>query len=111
MPGQRAPGQKLINVPVDERFLGEIDAAIKESGYDNRAEFIRDAVVEKLTRSGYKVTVALSKAPPRFGKGGRYPKHQPDHHVVNNKISSTKASVSAKLLKKGVSSALKPDAK
>jgi Arc/MetJ-type ribon-helix-helix transcriptional regulator len=111
MPNQRAAGQKLINIPVDETFLAEIDSAIRQAGYDNRAEFVRDAVVEKLTRAGYKVTLRLSKAPPRFGKGGRYPAHRPDSYIVNEKPSSKTASGAAKLLKKGVASVPKPGAK
>lgn len=111
MPGQRAPGQKLINVPVDDAFLKEINEALKGAGYSNRAAFVRDAIVEKLLRAGYKVTVPLSKAPPRFGKEGKYPEHRPGHYVVHEATSSGKAAASAKVLKKGVSSVLKPGAK
>lgn len=111
MPGQRAPGQKLINVPVDEKFLSEIDSALKKSGCDNRAEFIREAIVEKLLREGYEVTAPLSKAPSRFGKGGRPPAIHIHHTVVNLAANSKKASASIKLLKKALPSAPKPDAK
>ena len=51
MPNQRAPGQKLLPIAVDEKFLRELDAGLGPAGYRNRSQFIRDAIIEKLLRA------------------------------------------------------------
>jgi hypothetical protein len=51
MPNQRAPGQKLLPIAVDEKFLRELDAGLAQAGYRNRSQFIRDAIIE-LERTG-----------------------------------------------------------
>lgn len=94
MPGQRAPGQKLINVPMTERFIEEIDAALPKAGYSDRSKFIRDAVFEKLDRLGFKPRADIALAPGRSGKGG-YPTHK-TAKILNNRglpVSSKVASV------------------
>jgi len=70
MPNQRAEGQKLINVPMKIKLIEELDAAAKDSGYEDRSKFIRDAIKEKLKRDGYHVSDDLFEPPSRFGKGG-----------------------------------------
>jgi hypothetical protein len=74
MPNQRAPGQKLINVPIDVAFIKIMDVAARAAGYDNRAEFIRDAIYEKLSLMNIEVPESIRNAPSRMGKGGRPPK-------------------------------------
>jgi|GEM_PF-705321 len=69
----RAPGQKLISVPMNEKFIEQIDAALHKVGYSDRSSFIRDAIVEKLHAGGIPIPVELSLAPSRTGKGGRPP--------------------------------------
>ena len=69
----RAPGQKLISVPMNEKFIEQIDAALHKVGYSDRSSFIRDAIVEKLHGGGIPIPVELSLAPSRTGKGGRPP--------------------------------------
>lgn len=71
MSNTRGPGQKLISVPMNEKFIEVIDAALPEMGYSDRSSFIRDAIVEKIQASGIEVSAALSLAPSRTGKGGR----------------------------------------
>jgi hypothetical protein len=50
VPNQRAPGQKLLPFAVSEKFIRELDAALAQTGYRNRSQFIRDAIIEKLAR-------------------------------------------------------------
>jgi len=45
---QRAKGQKLLPIAVDEKFIEELDAGLARAGYRNRSQFIRDAIIEKL---------------------------------------------------------------
>jgi hypothetical protein len=71
VPNQRAPGQKLISVPMFESFIKAIDRALRPLGYSDRSSFIRDAISEKLAADGIKIPVDLSTAPGRSGKGGR----------------------------------------
>jgi hypothetical protein len=73
----RAPGQKLISVPMNEKFIAQIDAALPVVGYSDRSSFIRDAILEKLRSAGIEISTALSLAPSRTGKGGRPPKPYP----------------------------------
>ena len=65
MPGQRAPGQKQVLTMFDERFLAEIDAAMRRAGYSDRSKFIRDAVYEKLKTHGVHVNYTMAMAPTR----------------------------------------------
>lgn len=96
MPGQRAPGQKLVPVPMTQEFIDTIDAALPRLGYSDRAKFIRDAVYEKLNRMGQRVPVELSIAPGRTAKG---PKPLPAPGRIVDKrgmpLSSKVASVAA----------------
>lgn len=73
MPGQRAPGQRLLNFPVKESFsllIGEGVKRCRECN-NNRSEFIRLAIVERLRRLGVHVPYGEDAAPSRAGKGGR----------------------------------------
>lgn len=72
----RSPGQKLIPVPVSEDFLAKVDKAMSEAGYGNRAQFIREAIYDKLQKTGVKLERALAQPPSRLGKGGR-PRKKP----------------------------------
>jgi len=74
MSNQRAIGQKLISVPMKEKFIEEIDKALEKIGYSDRSSFIRDAVSEKLRAAGVNLATELRLAPSRTGKGGR-PRH------------------------------------
>jgi Arc/MetJ-type ribon-helix-helix transcriptional regulator len=74
MPNQRAAGQKLINVPMSEKFIELLDGSVRRSGYSDRSKFIRDAIAEKLQRDGLDVpSVDEVLAPSRLGKGGPRP--------------------------------------
>ncbi|HYG35352.1 MAG TPA: ribbon-helix-helix domain-containing protein [Clostridia bacterium] len=53
-----------------QKFIDKIDEAVKQLGYDNRSQLVRDAIVEKLVAGGIKVPPELSQAPDRVGKGG-----------------------------------------
>jgi len=90
VPNQRAPGQKLMPIPVDEQFLRKLDAGMVHAGYQNRSQFVRDAIVEKLKRAGISIPKRLAVPPPRFRKDGeaapakiRYPSHQPAGYELN----------------------------
>ncbi|MGH7951282.1 MAG: ribbon-helix-helix domain-containing protein [Limisphaerales bacterium] len=91
MPNQRAPGQKLLPIAVDEKFLRELDAGLAQAGYRNRSQFIRDAIVEKLMRANVSLPAELALPPRRTGKRGavsksvRYPAHRPSGYELNDK--------------------------
>jgi hypothetical protein len=70
MPNQRAPGQKLVTVPMKEEFIAAIDSYVLDQG-TTKAALIRDAVYEKITRMGLPVPKNVSYAPGRTGKGGK----------------------------------------
>ena len=39
---------EMISMKLDERFLKEVDRVVKEENYQNRTEFIRSALREKV---------------------------------------------------------------
>jgi Arc/MetJ-type ribon-helix-helix transcriptional regulator len=71
VPNVRASGQKQVIVIMSEDFLTDIDGSVAALGFSNRAEFIRQAVLEKLAAAGVKVEKSKAAAPSRAGKGGR----------------------------------------
>lgn len=73
MRNERGTGQKLIPIPANERFIRELNDGFRKAGYSNRSQFIRDAIVEKLSRMGIEIPREISVAPDRIGKGGRPP--------------------------------------
>jgi len=90
MPNQRAPGQVLMPIPVDTKFLRELDSGMQRAGYKNRSQFVRDAVVEKLKRAGVTIPKELAMPPGRVGKNRpdtkvRYPIHQPSGYELNER--------------------------
>ncbi len=96
VPNQRAPGQKLLPIAVDEKFLRELDTGLTEAGYRNRSQFIRDAIIEKLKRAGVSLPKELALPPHRIGKTGdaspkfRYPAHKPSGVELNERAESKK---------------------
>ncbi|GEM_PF-2093535 len=89
VPNKRAPGQKLMPVPVDDQFLEELHAGMKRTGYQNRSQFVRDAIVEKLKRAGVIIPPELAVPPQRFYKGAPakivYPAHKPSGYELNER--------------------------
>jgi hypothetical protein len=92
MPNQRAPGQVLMPIPVDTKFLKELDSGMQRAGYKNRSQFVRDAVVEKLKKAGVTIPRELSMPPGRVGRLRaaaeakiRYPAHQPSGYELNER--------------------------
>jgi hypothetical protein len=102
MPNQRAPGQKLLPIAVDEKFLRELDAGLVQAGYRNRSQFIRDAIIEKLLRADISLSKDLALPPHRIGKGrgvsskSHYPVHRPSDYALNEKAASKKGVVSGR---------------
>ena len=102
MPNQRAPGQKLLPIAVDEKFLRELDAGLASAGYRNRSQFIRDAIIEKLLRADIPLSRDLALPPHRIGKNrgsatkGRYPAHRPSDYVLNEKADAKKSAIPAR---------------
>jgi hypothetical protein len=102
MPNQRAPGQKLLPIAVDEKFLRELDAGLGSAGYRNRSQFIRDAIVEKLLRADIVLPRELALPPNRLGKGrgtaakNRYPVHRPSEYALNEKADAKKGGTSGR---------------
>ena len=90
MSTQRAVGQKLISVPMKEKFIESIDQALEKIGYSDRSSFIRDAIAEKLRAAGVILPIELRLAPSRTGKGGR-PRHvQPAEPEVSASAAKRK---------------------
>jgi hypothetical protein len=75
---RRSPGQKLVNVPMDDKFVSVINDAVEKFNYSDRAKLIREAIAEKLERLGMNVPASIIVTPPRFGKGGRRQKEDKD---------------------------------
>lgn len=96
MPNQRAPGQKLLPIAVDEKFLRELDAGLGPAGYRNRSQFIRDAIIEKLLRADISLSRELALPPHRIGKGrgtaaqNRYPLYRSSEYALNEKAEAKK---------------------
>jgi hypothetical protein len=95
VPNKRAPGQKLLPIAVDEKFLRELDAGLAQAGYRNRSQFIRDAIVEKLKRAGVSLPKELAMPPHRTGKATdvpkfRYPAHKPSGFELNERAAPKK---------------------
>jgi len=117
MLGQRAEGQKLIPIPMTQKFIDSIDRAYRKLGYEDRAKFIRAAVREKLELMGYPVETEDPLAPNRT----QYRLNQ--KRTTASSLNETKkaaanyklgARAASKLLKKPVPSSAvppKPDAK
>jgi len=64
MPGQRAPGQTVIALALDQRLLALVDDARSRVGQD-RSTFIRLALVEYLEKAGVPTDRALAFSPDR----------------------------------------------
>ncbi len=88
MPGQRSKDQRLIPVPMSEEFVGEINAAVKKSGYPTRAQFIRDAIVEKITALGIKLPPGIGVPPPAFDRPKADRMGERSSGLYSGKISS-----------------------
>ena len=65
MPGKRAPGQKMITFWADAELLRAVDAARIKPPRQDRSQFIRASIVEKLERLGYQIDRDLALAPDR----------------------------------------------
>ncbi len=117
MPNQRAPGQKLLPIAVDEQFLRKLDAGLAQTGYRNRSQFIRDAIVEKLTRLGILLPKELALPPQRIGKSRtappkiHYPAHLPSGFALNERADSKSGSAPARPARKGAVARRHPAAK
>jgi hypothetical protein len=102
MPNQRAPGQKLLPIAVDEKFLRELDAGLGPAGYRNRSQFIRDAIIEKLLRANISLSRELALPPHRIGRSretpakSRYPGHRPSEYALNEKADGKKGGASGR---------------
>ncbi len=68
MPNQRSEGQRLINVPMHEDFIDEINSALRKAGFRDRSSFIRVAIQEKLLNLGIDVPASLVLAPSTVDK-------------------------------------------
>lgn len=52
----------------DEVFLREVDRAMRRAGYSERSRFIRDAVYEKLSALGIRLSHGVTLAPGRVSQ-------------------------------------------
>ncbi len=96
MPNRRAPGQKLLPVPVDAEFQRELESGLARAGYRNRSQFVRDAIVEKLTRAGIVLPKELAFPPNRYPRVAKtavpYPPHRTAALALNEKPALKKRS-------------------
>jgi len=74
----------LIPVPASDQFIARLKAGVKKAGYSNRSQFIRDAIIEKLDRSGIKLPAGLAK-PPIRGRRTRTAKPKAKRAVTTTK--------------------------
>ncbi len=97
MPSQRSKDQRLLNIAVKESFLVQVDEALAALKIPNRSEFVRLAILEKLTRLGVEIPEELGLPPMRAGKGGRrrlrpsvvkYPDHTKQVALVAERADS-----------------------
>jgi hypothetical protein len=66
MPGKRDPSQTIMSVSLSRKLLSVVDSArVKKLRGVNRAQFIRDALAEKLSRMGIDVPLEDIIAPDR----------------------------------------------
>jgi hypothetical protein len=65
MANQRAKDQKLLPIAAKQQFIAEMDAGLEQIGCANRSQFIRDAILEKLSRADIHIPRALAAAPGR----------------------------------------------
>ncbi len=65
---QRAADQTLIALPINKKLLALLDREMRKRGLNNRSEFVRQAIVEKLEAGGLHVPAGLGSAPPRPGQ-------------------------------------------
>jgi hypothetical protein len=100
MRNERGTGQKLIPIPANEKFIKELNDGFRKAGYSNRSQFIRDAIVEKLSRMGIEIPREFAVAPDRIGKGGR--QSVPAGKPAAKKAAANGASAHAKAAPKKV---------
>lgn len=76
----KTPRQKGLILMVSEEFLAELDAIWPKLGYDSRASFVRDAVVNELDRKKNPVADKYRACPgsgvPR-GRPKKYSSEEP----------------------------------
>ena len=68
MPARRTSGQKLVPIPMSQKFIDHLNAAVEKLNYGDRSKLVRDAIVEKLNREGIETPKSLAAAPVRVGK-------------------------------------------
>jgi len=90
MGGKRSANQKGILLVLDEAFRQKIDEAVAANGYDNRTQFIKEAVYEMLLALKLPLPAKFIASPSRKGKGGK-PSHKsyPLIHVENAAVAET----------------------
>ena len=49
---------EMITIKMDDRFLGDVDSVVQKEGYQNRTEFIRNALREKVEESKLREAMA-----------------------------------------------------
>jgi Arc/MetJ-type ribon-helix-helix transcriptional regulator len=74
---------------MDEAFISSIDEGVRITGAENRSDFIRDAVYEKLQRAGLRIPRHLASAPGRTRKA-HYVRGSMAPHTMNEKPEAGK---------------------
>ena len=84
-----------------ESFVDVIDKSVPQLGYGDRSKFIRDAIREKLARDKVAfVSVEMSSAPSRAGKGGKPTHHDASMNDSPESLPSAKPEPNPSYLKK-----------
>jgi Arc/MetJ-type ribon-helix-helix transcriptional regulator len=60
---------KLVNLRLDAKLLGEVDAVAKEGLYSNRTDFIKSALRKAI--DDFRTRQALAELKRNFGRGKR----------------------------------------
>lgn len=101
MPNQRGKDQKLLTLQTDAEFIAELNRNLPATGYSNRSQFIRDAIIEKLVLSGIKIPKKLAMVPlraPISPAGPNFDENSPEEKLADQIEASAD-----KLLKKETS--------
>ena len=95
MSNRRAPGQRLINLAAKAEFVKLVDEYL---GGIPRSQFIREAIVEKVSDTlGKTIPAHLALPPGRAGKGGRIESYRAEDRKEKRSNSKPSAAVESSL--------------
>jgi Arc/MetJ-type ribon-helix-helix transcriptional regulator len=76
---------ELVTFKMDRQFLREVDRLVKELNYQNRTEFIRNALREKLEEA--QKARALAQLKKTYGMGKKYHTTDKELHRIREEVA------------------------